>query len=105
MLEAMLAETEVRAFRGEKIVEVKPVWANKGEVLERLQSGCADPDFIFAAGDDRTDEDLFERLQTDAWTIHVGPGPTRASYVVMDFESLRRILKMFAESGNARRAS
>ncbi len=38
MLEAMLAETEVRAFRGEKIIEVKPVWANKGEVLERLQS-------------------------------------------------------------------
>jgi trehalose 6-phosphate synthase/phosphatase len=105
MLEAMLAETEVRAFRGEKIVEVKPVWANKGEVLERLQSVCADPDFIFAAGDDRTDEDLFERLHTDAWTIHVGPGPTRASYVVMDFESLRRILKLFAESGNARRAS
>ena len=32
MLEAMLAETELRAFRGEKIVEVKPVWANKGEV-------------------------------------------------------------------------
>ena len=36
MLEAMLAETELRAFRGEKIVEVKPVWANKGEALERL---------------------------------------------------------------------
>ena len=105
MLEAMLAETEVRAFRGEKIIEVKPVWANKGEVLGRLQSVCAHPDFIFAAGDDRTDEDLFERLNSDAWTIHVGPGPTRASYVVMDFESLRRILKLFAESGNARRAS
>jgi len=105
MLEAMLAETEVRAFRGEKIIEVKPVWANKGEVLARLESVCANPDFIFAAGDDRTDEDLFERLQTDAWTIHVGSGPTRASYVVMDFESLRRILKLFAESGNARRAS
>jgi trehalose 6-phosphate synthase/phosphatase len=36
MLEAMLAETELRAFRGEKIVEVKPVWANKGDVLCRL---------------------------------------------------------------------
>ncbi|HEV2729584.1 MAG TPA: trehalose-phosphatase, partial [Terriglobales bacterium] len=29
MLEAMLAQTELRAFRGEKTVEVKPVWANK----------------------------------------------------------------------------
>jgi trehalose 6-phosphate synthase/phosphatase len=105
MLEAMLAETEVRAFRGEKVIEVKPVWANKGEVLGRLRSVCADPGFILAAGDDRTDEDLFERLRSDAWTIHVGPGPTRASHVVPDFRSLRQILKLFVESGNARRAS
>src|ERR1700731_3835389 len=36
MLEAMLAETELRAFRGEKVVEIKPAWANKGEALMRL---------------------------------------------------------------------
>src|SRR6266705_4128510 len=100
MLEAMLAETELRAFRGERIVEVRPVWANKGEVLERLLASCSDPDFLFAAGDDRTDEDLFERLQSGAWTVHIGPGPTRASYIVADFEGLRRILQLFAESRN-----
>ncbi len=105
MLEAMLAETELRAFRGEKIVEIKPVWANKGEVLDRLLAVYLDPDFIFAAGDDRTDEDLFERLQTDAWTVHIGPGPTRASYVVPDFESLRAVLGSFAGSQEARKAS
>jgi trehalose 6-phosphate synthase/phosphatase len=105
MLEAMLAETELRAFRGEKIVEVKPVWANKGEVLDRLLVTWADLDFIFAAGDDRTDEDLFERLRSDAWTVHIGPGPTRASYVVADFERLRQVLKLFAESGSARKVS
>jgi trehalose 6-phosphate synthase/phosphatase len=100
----MLAETELRAFRGEKIIEVKPVWTNKGEVLERLRAEWTDPDFVFAAGDDRTDEDLFERLQGDGWTVHVGPGPTRASYVT-DFESLRQVLRLFAGSGNARKAS
>jgi trehalose 6-phosphate synthase/phosphatase len=99
MLEAMLAETELRAFRGEKIVEVKPVWANKGEVLERLLTSRSDPDFVFAVGDDRTDEDLFERLQSGAWTVHIGPGPTRASYVIANFEALRRVLELFAESG------
>jgi trehalose 6-phosphate synthase/phosphatase len=105
MLEAMLAETELRAFRGEKIVEVKPVWANKGEVLERLLASCSDPDFLFAAGDDRTDEDLFERLQSGAWTVHIGPGPTRASYVIANFEALRRVLELFAESGNLSKTS
>ena len=105
MLEAMLAETELRAFRGKKIVEVKPVWANKGEVLDRLLAAYPDPDFIFAAGDDRTDEDLFERLQAGAWTVHIGPGPTRAMYIVPDFESLRAVLRSFAGFEETRKAS
>jgi trehalose 6-phosphate synthase/phosphatase len=105
MLEAMLAETELRASRGEKIVEVKPVWANKGAALERLLKDLPDPDFIFAAGDDRTDEDLFERLSSDAWTVHVGAGATRASFVVTDFQALRRVLELLIGSGNVRRAS
>jgi trehalose 6-phosphate synthase/phosphatase len=102
MLEAMLAETELRASRGDKIVEVKPAWAHKGEVLERLLAARSDPDFVFAVGDDRTDEDLFERLQSGAWTVHIGPGPTRASFVVAGFEGLYRVLELFAESGNDR---
>ncbi|MGA8438505.1 MAG: bifunctional alpha,alpha-trehalose-phosphate synthase (UDP-forming)/trehalose-phosphatase [Candidatus Sulfotelmatobacter sp.] len=105
MLEAMLAETELRAFRGEKIVEVKPVWANKGEALAPLLRDLPDPDFLFAAGDDRTDEDLFERLPNPAWTVHVGGGPTRASFVVADFLTLRRVLELLAESGEVGRAS
>src|SRR5437667_8740471 len=98
MLEAMLAETELRAFRGERIVEIKPVWANKGEVVERLLAAQPEPDFVFAAGDDRTDEDLFERLGGDAWTLHVGPGPTHAAFIAPNFESVRELLGMFAES-------
>ena len=97
MLEAMLAETELRAFRGDKVVEVKPVWANKGEALDRLLAVLSSPDFLFAAGDDRTDEDLFEHLPTEAWTVHIGPGPTRAAFVLPDFESLRKVLEMFTK--------
>ena len=97
MLEAMLAETELRAFRGDKVVEVKPVWANKGEALDRLLAVLSSPDFLFAAGDDRTDEDLFEHMPTEAWTVHIGPGPTRAAFVLPDFESLRKVLEMFTK--------
>jgi trehalose 6-phosphate synthase/phosphatase len=93
MLEAMLAETELRAVRGEKIVEIKPVWANKGEALERLLVAQPRPDFLFAAGNDRTDEDLFERASNaNGWTVHVGPGPTRASFVVPDVEAILAVL-------------
>jgi len=96
MLEAMLAETELRAFRGEKIVEVKPVWANKGEAIERLLRDFLAPDFILAAGDDRTDEDLFDRAPNGAWTVHIGPAPTRASFVVTDLRVLRGVLELLA---------
>lgn len=95
MLEAMLAETELRALRGNKIVEVRPVWANKGELLERLLAAQPEPDFLFAAGDDRTDEDLFERIQGSGWTLHVGPGSTRAAFMVPDFQSVRELLESF----------
>ena len=80
MLEAMLAETELRAFRGKKTVEVKPVWANKGGALERLLATQPQCDFLFAAGDDRTDEDLFERAPSEfaCGRCTLGPGPTRA---------------------------
>ncbi len=97
MLEAMLADTELRAFRGDKIVEVRPVWANKGEALERLLTHYSHPDFLFAAGDDRTDEDLFERMPSDSWGVHVGQGPTRAAFVVPSVQEMRTILEVFAE--------
>jgi trehalose 6-phosphate synthase/phosphatase len=93
----MLAETELRAFRGEKIVEVRPIWANKGEVFEHLLTTAPAPDFLFAAGDDRTDEDLFERAPAGAWTVHVGSGATRAAFAIPDIESLRRLLVNFVE--------
>ena len=105
MLEAMLAETELRAFRGKKIVEVKPVWVNKGEALKRLLAASPNSDFILAAGDDRTDEDLFAELPSDAWSVHVGPGPTRASFLLPDFEGLRRTLDSLAKSGDVYKAS
>jgi trehalose 6-phosphate synthase/phosphatase len=105
MLEAMLAETELRAFRGEKIVEVKPAWANKGAAIERLLRVFPGRDFVLAAGDDRTDEDLFERAPGNAWTVHVGPGPTRAAFEVPDFGVLREVLELLATVGAADRAS
>jgi Flp pilus assembly protein TadB len=67
--------------------------------LARLLEAVPSPDFIFAAGDDRTDEDLFERLQANAWTIDIGLGPTRASFFVAESHGLRRVLESFAELG------
>jgi trehalose 6-phosphate synthase/phosphatase len=105
-LEQMLAETDLRAFRGRKIVEVKPVWANKGEVLARLsESDAGAPSFCLAAGDDRTDEDLFARLPADAWTIHVGGNRTRAKFYLSNPEEMRALLDALARADERTLAS
>ncbi len=95
MLEGMLAETELRAYRGNKIVEVKPMWANKGAFANELLPGYADAAFILAIGDDRTDEDLFARLPADAWSVHVGRSPSKARYSVADTARVRDLFRQF----------
>jgi trehalose 6-phosphate synthase/phosphatase len=102
-LEAMLAETELRAIRGNKIVEVKPVWANKGEAFAHLQAARLGSDFLLAIGDDRTDEDLFARIPDGRWTVHVGPGPTRAAFVLPDVQAVRGLLETFCAPGSSHR--
>jgi trehalose 6-phosphate synthase/phosphatase len=96
-LEQLVAETELRAFHGQKIVEVKPVWATKGEVVARLAS-YPEPDFCLAAGDDRTDEDLFARLPDNAWTILIGDKGSRARYCLADPKGLHQLLNRFVEA-------
>ena len=81
-LDEMLADSELQAIRGQKTVEVRLVWANKGSVVDRLEAENRDATFRLAMGDDRTDEDLFERLRDRAWTVRVGEGPSTARYSV-----------------------
>jgi trehalose 6-phosphate synthase/phosphatase len=78
----MLAGTELRAVKGQKTVEVRFAWANKGEVVSWLEALRPDAGFRLAMGDDRTDEDLFDRLRGEAWTVRVGEGPSSARYSV-----------------------
>ncbi|TAL09243.1 MAG: bifunctional alpha,alpha-trehalose-phosphate synthase (UDP-forming)/trehalose-phosphatase [Chloroflexota bacterium] len=81
-LDQQLAGTELAVLRGSKVIEIRYAWANKGEVVSHVRSIGATPDFELAIGDDRTDEDMFDRLPPEAWTVHVGGGQTRARYAV-----------------------
>jgi trehalose 6-phosphate synthase/phosphatase len=92
MLDGMLAETDLRAYSGNKIVEVKPAAANKGVFASAYMHTRTSVDFILAVGDDRTDEDLFAALPVSAWTVHVGYGQTRANYGLRDVPAVRALL-------------
>jgi trehalose 6-phosphate synthase/phosphatase len=49
-------------------------------------------------GDDRTDEDLFEQLPPDAWTVRIGQGPSRARFRLPDPWTVRAFLDELARS-------
>jgi trehalose 6-phosphate synthase/phosphatase len=97
-LEELLAETELRAIRGKKSVEIRLVWTNKGEMVSRVEATLPAVDFRFAVGDDRTDEDLFERLPPDAWTVHVGDGISHARYGLSGPREVLDVLDQLAGS-------
>jgi trehalose 6-phosphate synthase/phosphatase len=100
-LEEMLAESELCAVRGQKSVEVKLSWANKGEVATQMLMDVPQPLFELAIGDDRTDEDLFERLPDDAWTIHVGEGASRARFRLSGPRAVCEFLEALCDVGAA----
>jgi trehalose 6-phosphate synthase/phosphatase len=97
-LEELLAETELRAIRGHKSVEVRLVWASKGEMVSRVEEALPPVDFRLAVGDDRTDEDLFARLPPEAWTVHVGEGTSHARYCLPGPREVVDVLDQLARS-------
>jgi len=91
-LENLLGGTELAVIHGNKVVEIRYAWANKGEVAAHLLGREPGTPFALAIGDDRTDEDLFAALPASAWTIRVGAGSTAARFRLHDPSQVRRLL-------------
>lgn len=53
---------DVEVLVGKKNLEVRPLAVNKGEIVKRILYSNADAEFVFCAGDDKTDEDMFRAL-------------------------------------------
>lgn len=49
---------------GKKNLEVRPIAINKGEIVKRILYTNPDAEFVFCAGDDKTDEDMFRAMCT-----------------------------------------
>ena len=82
ILSSMISN-EVHLMNGDKIIEIVSSSVNKGTAaLERLDS--SNYDFILAAGDDITDEDMFNYLPPRAINIKVGLKDTVAKYRIAD---------------------
>lgn len=47
---------------GKKNLEVRPLAVNKGQIVKRILAAYPAAEFVFCAGDDKTDEDMFRAL-------------------------------------------
>ncbi len=89
----------IGVLEGNKVLEVKNVGVNKGNAALKW-IGNEQYDFILAAGDDRTDEDLFQVLPERAYSIKVGIPPTMAKFSVNSVSEFRNLLSNIAEETN-----
>ncbi|KAI0353926.1 trehalose 6-phosphate phosphatase [Trametes cingulata] len=63
LLENNLARKRpIEVLVGKKNLEVRPLAVNKGEIVKRILYFNPDAEFVFCAGDDKTDEDMFRAL-------------------------------------------
>jgi trehalose 6-phosphate synthase/phosphatase len=84
---------------GNKIVEVRQSGINKGSFIKKLVEKKSF-DFIFAAGDDRTDEDMFKSLLDlkNVYSIKVGPDASYAKYNLYTPSMVVSLLEWFSHS-------
>ena len=73
MLDQVLAGVSAEVLPGHYVIEVRARGVSKGAYVERLlRSGRESRSLILAAGDDRTDLDLYRALPVGAVALHVG---------------------------------
>lgn len=97
-LRETLTNLPVEVLEGNKVIEVRNAGISKGSFIEKMQSSHTfDEAFVFCAGDDQTDEDMFHVLQEQEWVFKVGQGSTEARYFLNSHQEVHRLLKLLSE--------
>ena len=78
-------------------MEVKDALINKGRAAQNWLCNKS-WDFILAIGDDRTDEDLFDILPCEAFSIKVGFGSSKARCNIFSQKDVLTLLSSLIES-------
>jgi trehalose 6-phosphate synthase/phosphatase len=93
----LAANLDIGVFEGSKILEIKNVAISKARIAE-LWLSKQKWDFIFAAGDDYTDEDVFTVLPKNAYSIKVGQSISKARFNLDSVRELRLLLEQLIKT-------
>ncbi|MCO5725337.1 bifunctional alpha,alpha-trehalose-phosphate synthase (UDP-forming)/trehalose-phosphatase [Robiginitalea marina] len=96
VLTSLIANDDLSVLNGNKVVEIKSSNVNKGRAAMRMIARRP-YDFIFAIGDDWTDEFMFQELPREAVTVKVGRMKTQARYYLEGIGAVRELLRHFAD--------
>lgn len=89
--------THLNVLDGKKVIEVRAAGIDKGIVAREIME-IFPSDFVFAMGDDKTDEDIFNVLAGSAVTVKVGDEITSAKYRILNQHDAFEFLNHFAET-------
>ncbi|WP_297762544.1 bifunctional alpha,alpha-trehalose-phosphate synthase (UDP-forming)/trehalose-phosphatase [uncultured Muriicola sp.] len=96
VLRSLIANDDLSVLNGNKVMEIKSSNVNKGRAAMRIFTQES-YDFVFAIGDDWTDEFMFQELPETAVTVKVGRQKTQAKYYLDSIKNVRDLLKRFTE--------
>jgi trehalose 6-phosphate synthase/phosphatase len=97
VLTYLTGNLDLQVLEGNKVIEIKNAGVSKGQAT-LAWSNQKEWDFIFAIGDDHTDEDTFKVLPKNAFTIKVGDLKSEARFNIASVEHVRSLLNLFLES-------
>ena len=80
----------------DKAIEIINAQVNKGSAVSEIISN-KDYDFILCIGDDITDENMFESLPKNSYTIKVGKKKTSAKYYIKDTRQVKTFLSFLTK--------
>ena len=91
-LAALAANQPIKVRHGKIMGEVNAAEINKGAAAARVLEKFPNYGLAICAGDDLTDEGMFELTLPRLLTIKVGPGPTQARFRIADPAAFRQFL-------------
>jgi trehalose 6-phosphate synthase/phosphatase len=93
---SLTAKTDLQVAQGNRTVEIRNTGVNKkSAALEWMAED--DFDFVLAAGDDATDEELFRSLPATAVSIRVGISGSHAHHTVRQIADVIQLLESLAK--------
>ena len=90
-------ELNLQIIDGNKVVEVKKTAFNKGTAARSFVEN-GNYDFVLAMGDDTTDEDMFEALPANSYTIKIGDDLSAARNHIRNQQEVFHFLKFMISS-------